>query len=533
MRQKEVLKNHLRRALSTTDRGALHRVTEDLIVHIRASRVSLTKKDILEILDALRGVRRFDLLQRVSDTLIQCGQDGLHIRRHYAQSLLDQGNLTASIDVLNNLVRDSRNRDRREHIEAQGLLGRAFKQIYIEADGASGQWVANALKKSLRIYFGLYRTDPSNRWPGINAAALLQRARKDRIRVSGYPAPERLADDILDAIRRKKNPSTWDLATAAEACVALGRYDDALRWVHRYAESEGVSAFHLGAFERQLREVWELRAERAPGSRILPLVRRELLRREGATVDVSGGEIRAAEAQRNRDEMQLEKILGNTGVQSYRWWLTGIDRARGVARIGFDVDTGAGTGFVVRGNDLHPSLGEDFVLVTNAHVISDDDDVEALRPNDAVITFEASAQPTSSYSVSDVVFTSPPGELDATVVKLNAPIADRIDAFPLHSRLPAANRSRVYVIGHPRGGTLSFSIQDNLLIAHKAPRLHYRAPTEPGSSGSPVFNAQWKLIGLHHGGGHHIRRLDGEGTYAANEGIWIQSIREAMAAALQ
>ena len=60
---------------------------------------------------------------------------------------------------------------------------------------------------------------------------------------------------------------------------------------------------------------------------------------------------------------------------------------------------------------------------------------------------------------------------------------------------------------------------------HEAPYLHYRAPTEGGSSGSPVFNAQWKLIGLHHAGSHQMPKLhDKKGTYEANEGIWIQSV---------
>jgi V8-like Glu-specific endopeptidase len=89
----------------------------------------------------------------------------------------------------------------------------------------------------------------------------------------------------------------------------------------------------------------------------------------------------------------------------------------------------------------------------------------------------------------------------------------------------------VYVIGHPGGRSLSLSLQDNLLLGCENPLLHYRAPTEQGSSGSPVFNQQWDLIALHHAGSTSMRRLSGqEGTYAANEGIWIQAIRKELAA---
>ena len=66
-------------------------------------------------------------------------------------------------------------------------------------------------------------------------------------------------------------------------------------------------------------------------------------------------------------------------------------------------------------------------------------------------------------------------------------------------------------------------------------RVHYRAPTEGGSSGSPVFNARlWEVIALHHKGGKiGMPKLNGvAGEYAANEGISIHSIKEALRATL-
>jgi V8-like Glu-specific endopeptidase len=76
------------------------------------------------------------------------------------------------------------------------------------------------------------------------------------------------------------------------------------------------------------------------------------------------------------------------------------------------------------------------------------------------------------------------------------------------------------VVGHPLGGGLSFSLEDNLLLDWDQRVVHYRTPTEPGSSGSPVFDDQWRLIALHHAGGSNMRRLNGKpGTYEANDGI--------------
>ena len=90
------------------------------------------------------------------------------------------------------------------------------------------------------------------------------------------------------------------------------------------------------------------------------------------------------------------------------------------------------------------------------------------------------------------------------------------------------------------GGELSYSFEDNELLDYEmhligdrgnsSPcRIHYRAPTERGSSGSPVLNGNWATIVLHHKGSNNLAKLNGKyGLYGANEGIGIQSIIRAM-----
>jgi V8-like Glu-specific endopeptidase len=57
--------------------------------------------------------------------------------------------------------------------------------------------------------------------------------------------------------------------------------------------------------------------------------------------------------------------------------------------------------------------------------------------------------------------------------------------------------------------------------------VHYRTPTEPGNSGSPVFDDLWRLVAFHHAGKSDMRKLNGKpGTYEANEGINILAIVE-------
>src|SRR5688572_26582433 len=88
--------------------------------------------------------------------------------------------------------------------------------------------------------------------------------------------------------------------------------------------------------------------------------------------------------------------------------------------------------------------------------------------------------------------------------------------------LDTTRKPRVYVIGYPGGRKQAFSLQDNDLLDHEAPpdgtppdpavrRLQYRAPTDLGSSGSPVFDASfWRVIALHHAGDKAMQRLNGK-----------------------
>jgi S1-C subfamily serine protease len=198
---------------------------------------------------------------------------------------------------------------------------------------------------------------------------------------------------------------------------------------------------------------------------------------------------------------------------------------------------GIGTGFLVRGGDFAAALAGRLLLLTNAHVVSDDLGVQAkhgsLAPEDAQIAFEYLPEAAGKAFRARLLWTSPPADLDATLLLLEPPVS-AVDCYPMAQRVPIADgQQKVYIIGHPGGRSLSLSIHDNLLLDHDGKRLiHYRTPTEGGSSGSPVFNQQWDLIGLHHAGSLEMERLRGqEGRYAANEGIWIRRIVEQAGAA--
>jgi hypothetical protein len=265
------------------------------------------------------------------------------------------------------------------------------------------------------------------------------------------------------------------------------------------------------------------------------MLQSQLLLRKGGRVDVAAGKVEETRQKTVEAAPVLEKVLGKEGVVTLSWYKIGLDRAGTVAKILNPAGDGFGTGYLIRGGDLVPAFGDEILLLTNAHVVSNDPDLQSkigsLDPDDATLLFEScEAIGDQQFRVKELLWTSPPHELDASLLRLDPPVP-AVTLYPVAKRLPVVDGvQKVYVIGHPGGRTLSISLNDNLLLDWDDRLLHYRAPTEGGSSGSPVFNQQWQLIGLHHAGGTAMKRLKGqEGTYAANEGIWIQRIIQALA----
>ncbi|MEH1781986.1 MAG: trypsin-like peptidase domain-containing protein [Nostoc sp.] len=61
--------------------------------------------------------------------------------------------------------------------------------------------------------------------------------------------------------------------------------------------------------------------------------------------------------------------------------------------------------------------------------------------------------------------------------------------------------SPVAIIQHPGGHLKKISIQNNFVAYADNQVLQYTTSTEPGSSGSPVFDDDFQVVGIHHSGG--------------------------------
>jgi len=529
-------------AVSTFDRQRAEELCDQLAVHLRSRAKPYPFKESKSILGILRRKRYFDLIVKAADVLIQTGQNQANIRRQYAQALLDLGHITAGLDVLQVLEHDClKEKNDDELAEARGLMGRARKQMYMDAaaDKRPGTVLRERLQEAVLDYAGVYAKKHENIWHGINTVALLERAKRDKISLpKNLPDAVATAKSVLKQITSKKETDLWDYATAGEASLALKDYPQALDWIIKYTQdNEYADAFEYASTLRQFEEVWKLDESKKEHAQILHLLRAALLRQEGGRLEIENPARNLDTAVKLEADKQFEQILGKDRYKTFQWYRTGLDRAAGVAQICDRAGNGSGTGFLVRGTDVHPSIEHEWVVVTNAHVISNDPAEQSATPpalpeDEAHIRFEAK-DPNEEFEVDKILFSSPRNDLDCTIVSLRSPV-QHAEPFPIAKRLPLVGKNqRVYVIGHPRGGRLSYSIDDNLLLDHEKPKVHYRAPTEGGSSGSPVFNQQWDLLALHHAGGMAMNKLNGkDGTYPANEGLYFHSIVDAVSVKL-
>ena len=93
---------------------------------------------------------------------------------------------------------------------------------------------------------------------------------------------------------------------------------------------------------------------------------------------------------------------------------------------------------------------------------------------------------------------------------------------------PATVRTgdRVNIIQHPGGLTKRVSMISNVVVFVGGNRIQYLTDTEPGSSGSPVFDRQWNVVAVHHSGGWlpEPGTSDPNRQYYRNEGILVDAV---------
>lgn len=531
----------------TADTDTLRARTADALQRLRGLAAEADLDAATRLVRELRRARLFGPTAELAEALARQRPRDAATRCIHAQALIEQGQVTAAIDMLKPLAARLPAGDP-NRAEASGLLGRAYKQIFFDAGDKTAPGAREALKQAIAVYRAPFEENPANTWHGVNLVALLTRARRLGLRVAPDLQPEALARRVVEQLEAvpPDRRDEWHLPTLAEASLGLNDWGAVEAALKGYVADDRTGAFPIASTLRQFTQVWDIESVDARGRALVDILRARLLA-------VGGGELslapQALQQLRERaaapaPTAQLEAVLGGIGAKTWQWWRAGLDRAAAVCVVRTRMGERVGTGWLVRAGELGRAPGDELLVVTNFHVVNPQGAGNAITPQSAEVVFEA-VDRNRALAVTEIVWSSPPERHDCSVLRLAA-VPQGVEPLPLARGLPALGpAAHVYVIGHPGGRELAFSLQDNALLDHEGPpdgkppiegvcRVHYRAPTEGGSSGSPVFDGEgWEVIALHHAGGRlGMPRLNGQaGTYAANEGVAIGSIVAAMAAA--
>ncbi len=212
----------------------------------------------------------------------------------------------------------------------------------------------------------------------------------------------------------------------------------------------------------------------------------------------------------------LEKLMGPvSSLVPISYLEIGLLKARSVGMVQ-RIDGEKGTGFLIA-NDL---------LITNNHVLPD-----ATVATEAAVLFNFQAAvdgrpleadrrallPTEYFRTSEAD--------DWSAVKVEGTPSGTGGALDLKPQTVEAG-DRVNIIQHPNGELKQVSFFSNVVAYVGGGVIQYLTDTEPGSSGSPVFDRRWNVVALHHSGGWISEPGSPDPTkeYYRNEGILIDRV---------
>jgi endonuclease G len=223
----------------------------------------------------------------------------------------------------------------------------------------------------------------------------------------------------------------------------------------------------------------------------------------------------------------LEKIINTADFVGIRYLDAGVAAARAIGRINIRDAGGRLQGYGT-GSLVSPAL-----LLTNHHVLPD-----AETARHSVIEFNYQDGIDGRPLLAEMLPLDPDrlfladDERDFALVAVRATPAE-LAPFGFNRLIEAEGKAIigecVTIIQHPRGEKKQVALRENKIVDIPESFLHYSADTEPGSSGSPVFNDQWEVVALHHASVAAPDRVELGGFM--NEGIRISRILKFLRAA--
>jgi endonuclease G len=215
----------------------------------------------------------------------------------------------------------------------------------------------------------------------------------------------------------------------------------------------------------------------------------------------------------------LERVIGKADFLNVNFLEQALAVSRFVCRLNLKIsktrNVGFGTGFMVS-----PRL-----MLTNNHVLSGP---EFAVHSEAEFDFQYDRfgrwLPVVNYSLDPGTFFMTDENLDFTLVAVSQRSISRdVDLLSYGwNRLigeegKALIGDSLNIIQHPKGDAKQISLRANRLINLLDDFAHYETDTEPGSSGSPVYNDQWEVVALHHSG---VPKTENGDLIAVDGSIW-------------
>jgi endonuclease G len=197
-----------------------------------------------------------------------------------------------------------------------------------------------------------------------------------------------------------------------------------------------------------------------------------------------------------RAGLVLEKIINTADFVGIRYLEEGVAASRAVCRLDIRDDAGRDIGYAT-GSLVSPRL-----LLTNHHVLPSAD---VARVSAAEFNYQdgIDGKPLAPqlFQLDPDTFFINDETRDFALVAVDAS-EQNLAPFGLNRLIEAQGKAIVgdfvTIVQHPRGEKKQIALRDNRIVDELEFFLHYEADTEPGSSGSPVFNDQWEIVALHH-----------------------------------
>jgi endonuclease G, mitochondrial len=215
----------------------------------------------------------------------------------------------------------------------------------------------------------------------------------------------------------------------------------------------------------------------------------------------------------------MERVIGETrDFLSVNFLMQGLQASRSVGRVVRKLGGGRvsyGTGFMVS-----PHL-----MLTNNHVLA-----TAAQAAESMIEFDYQIDPSGTtlavqqFNLAPEAFFFTSREFDFALVAVKE-VSKKGKPLKDYGWLPLIPQEGKGIIGdslniiqHPKGEMKQIVIRENRLLDLLNNFAHYKGDTEPGSSGSPVFNDEWEVIALHHSG---VPKTNKNGKFLDIDGnIW-------------